>query len=54
MIESKLIAIMHSELTMKVIYSEDDPDYRRLPSGIRMTEDEEPRDLENEEKRLLE
>jgi hypothetical protein len=54
MIESELIPIMHSELISRGVYSEEDPNFRRFIVEIRLTEDNEPRNLEDDEKRLLE
>lgn len=54
MIFSEVIEPVYSNLTDKQVFSEEDPDYRRLNVRLRLTEDGDERDLEDENKRLLE
>lgn len=48
------IEIVHSNLVDPSVFSEEDPDFRVLDQFIRLTEQTEPRDLEDGNKRLLE
>lgn len=52
MIESETIQVVYSELVMKQVHSEEDPDYRSLIE-VRVTENDEIRKLEDDEIRIL-
>lgn len=54
MIESETIVLIYSNVVQRLIYSEDEPDYRILEGELRLLEDEGARNLEDENKRLLE
>ena len=54
MIFSETIEIIYSNLIDNQVLSEEEPDYRTLDQQLRLTETREPRELENENKRLLE
>lgn len=54
MIYSETLEIVYSNLTTVPVFSDEDPDYRTLDQELRLTEDSEPRDLEDDNKRLLE
>lgn len=54
MIYSETIEIVYSDIENRVVFSEDVPDYRVLDQELRLTEPGEPRNLEDENKRLLE
>lgn len=54
MIFSETLEIVYSNLTTVPIFSEEDADYRTLTQELRLTEDSDPRNLEDENKRLLE
>jgi hypothetical protein len=54
MIFSETITIVYSEVINNQVFSEDDPDYRRITNEFRETEQDELRDLEDGNKRLLE
>lgn len=54
MILSETIEIVHSNLVDSQVFSEEEPDYRTLDQQLRLTETPEPRNLEDENKRLLE
>jgi len=54
MIYSETIEKVYSNVVNQVIYSEEDPDYRRIDSQLRITEDGEVRILENEDQRIIE
>lgn len=48
------IEIVHSNLIDSPVFSEEDQDFRVLDQRFRLTEDGEPRELEDGNKRLLE
>lgn len=48
------IEIVHSNLEYRQVFSEEDPDYRSLTSELRLLEGPGVRNLEDENKRLLE
>lgn len=54
MIFSETIEIVHSNLVDGQVFSEEEPDYRTLDQQLRLTETSAPRNLEDENKRLLE
>lgn len=54
MIYSEAIEIIHSNLVDEQVFSEEEPDYRTLDQQLRITEEDEPRNLEDGNKRLLE
>lgn len=54
MICEENIEIVHSSLIGDTVYSEEDPDYRTLDVFLRLTEDNAPRETENDEFRTLE
>lgn len=54
MIWSETIEIVYSNLTTVPVFSEEDPDYRTLGQELRLTQDSDPRNLEDDNKRLLE
>lgn len=47
------VEIVYSNLIDPQVFSEEDPDFRVLDQGARLTEDGELRDLEDGNKRLL-
>lgn len=54
MIYSETIEIVYSNIENSVIFSEEVHDYRVLDQELRLTEPGEARNLEDENKRLLE
>jgi hypothetical protein len=54
MIYSETITIIYSNVVNETVFSEEDPDYRRITNEFRETESDELRDLEDDNKRLLE
>ena len=53
MIYSETIEVIYSDVVLETVFSEEDPDYRR-PMNLRELENEELRNLEDENKRILE
>lgn len=45
---------VHSNIEIEQVFSEEENDYRVLDQQLRLTETPEPRNLEDENKRLLE
>lgn len=54
MIYSETIEKVYSNVINEQVFSEDVPDYRRLDFLIRETEQDDPRILEDDDKRILE
>lgn len=54
MIYSETIEIVHSNVINEQIFSEEIPDYRVIEGVIRITEENEPRETENDLLRLIE
>lgn len=54
MIYSETIEIVYSNLEYSGIFSEQIDDYRVLDQELRLIEDGQPRNLEDENKRLIE
>lgn len=54
MIYSETIEIIYSNLVDGQVFSEEEPDYRTLTQQLRITEEDEPRNIEDGNKRLLE
>lgn len=54
MICTETIEIIHSNIVGEAVFSVEEPDYRTLDAKIRITEDDQRRETENNEIRLIE
>lgn len=54
MIYSETIEIVYSNVMNNPVFSEEVPDYRTLDEILRITEENEPRETENDPPRLIE
>lgn len=54
MIFSEIAEVVHSNVENRQIFSEEEPDFRFLDEQIRITEQDEPRNLEDDTQRLIE
>jgi hypothetical protein len=48
------MSIVHSNIEIEQVFSVEETDYRVLEQQLRLTETPQPRELEDENKRLLE